>query len=141
MTYVVPGCDIVVRKRWMRDINPPYKSDHDSNEMRIVGNLWKEQEDSRVHYMPGLRQLDVDVRIVEQAKFMGIHIIQKAEHKNLSAHLLKWAVLIKIHHRSDARIHQTDKPPGQFQEMLTEFQSLLGEPTFAKFLDMKAGRF
>jgi hypothetical protein len=68
---------------------------------------------------------------VEQAKFMGIHIIRKAELKNVSAHLLKWAFLINVHHRSDGSTLQTDEPPGECQEILTEFQCHFGEPTFA----------
>jgi hypothetical protein len=68
---------------------------------------------------------------VEQAKLMGIHIIRKAELKNVSARLLKWVFLIKVHHCGDGSTLQTDQPPGEFQEMLTEFQGLFGEPTFA----------
>ena len=129
--YDVKGFDIVLGKRWMRDINRRYQMDHDSNEMWIADNLWEEREDGRVHYLPGLRPLDVDEGIVEQAKFMGIHIIRKAELKNVSARLLKRAFLIKVHHRGDGSTLQTDEPPGEFQEMLTKFQGLFGEPTFA----------
>jgi hypothetical protein len=75
--------------------------------------------------------LDVAEGIVEQAKFIGIHIIRKAELKNLSARLLKRDFLIKVHHRSDGSTLQTGELPGEFEEMLTEFQSLFGEPTFA----------
>jgi len=77
----VKGFAIVVGKRWMRDINRQYQIDHDSNEMWIAHNLWEEREDGRVHCLPGLRPLDVDEEIVDQAKFMGIHIIRKAELK------------------------------------------------------------
>jgi len=115
----------------MRDINRRYQIDHDSNEMWIADNLWEEREDGRVHYLPGLPPLDVDEGIVEQAKFMGIDIIRKAERKTLSAHLLKRAFLIKVQHRGDGSTLQTDEPPGEFQEMLTEFQGLFSEPTFA----------
>jgi len=62
---------------------------------------------------------------------MGIHIIRKAELKNVSAHLLKRAFLIKVHHIGDGSTLQTDELPGEIQEMLTEFQGLFGEPTFA----------
>jgi hypothetical protein len=75
--------------------------------------------------------LDVDERIVEQAKVMGIHIIRKAELKNVSAHLVKCASLIKVHHRRDGGTLQTDELLGEFQEMLSEIQSLFGETTFA----------
>ena len=129
--YDIKGIDIVLSKRWIRDTNRRYQIDHDSNEMCIADNLWEEREDGQVHYLPGIRPLDVDERMVEQAKFMGIHIIRKAELKNISARLLKWAFLIKVHHCGDGSTLQTDEQPGEFQEMLTEFLSLFGEPTFA----------
>jgi len=66
--------------------------------MWIAHNLWEEREDGQEHYLPGLRPLDVDKGIVEQATFMGIHSIQKVELENVSAHLLKRAILIKLHH-------------------------------------------
>jgi len=62
---------------------------------------------------------------------MGINIIRKVELKNVSACLLKRAFLIKVHHRSDGSTLQTDELPGEFQEMLTEFQGLFGKRTFA----------
>jgi hypothetical protein len=116
----------------MRDINRRYQIDHDSNEMWIADNLWEEREDGRVHYLPGLCPLDVDEGIVEQAKLMGIHIIRKAELKNVSTPLLKRAFLIKVHHRGDGDTLLTE-PLGEFQAMLTEFQGLFGEPTYANF--------
>jgi hypothetical protein len=67
---------------------------------------------------------------VEQDKLMGIYIIRKAELKNVSTLLLKWAFLIKVHHRGDGDTLPTE-PPGEFQAMLTEFQGLFGEPTYA----------
>jgi len=67
---------------------------------------------------------------VEQAKFMGIHIIWKAELKNISTHLLKRAFLIKVHRHGDGDTLPTESL-GQFQHMLTEFQGLFGEPTYA----------
>jgi len=99
--------------------------------MWIADNLWEERENGQVHYLPGLRPLDVDEGIVEQAKFMGIHIIRKAELKNVSTRLLKRAFLIKVHHRGDGDTPLTDGPPGEFQDMLTEFKGLCGEPTYA----------
>jgi len=128
--YDVKGCDIVLRKRWMGDINRRYQIDHDSNEMWIADNLWEEREDGRVHYLPGLCPLDVDEGIVEQAKLMGIHIIRKAELKKVSTFLLKWAFLIKVHHRGDGKTLPTE-PPGEFQAMVAEFHGLFGEPTYA----------
>jgi len=99
--------------------------------MWIADNLWEEREDGRVHYLPGLRPLHVDEGIVEQAKFMGIHIIRKTELKNVSARWLTWAFLINVHHHGDGSTLQTDEPPGEFQKMLTEFQGLFGELTLA----------
>ena len=129
--YDVKGFDILLRKWWMRDINQRYQIDHDSNEMWIADNLWEEWEDGRVLDLPGLRSLDVDEEVVEQAKFMSIHIIRKVELENLSARLLKRAFLIKVHHRGDGGTVQTDEHPGEFQEMLTEFNGLFRGPTFA----------
>jgi len=94
----------------MRDINRRYPIDHDSNEMWIADNLWEEREDGRVYYLPGLRPLDVDEGIVEQAKFMGINIIRKAELKNVSTRLLKRAFLFKVHHRGDGDTLPTQPP-------------------------------
>jgi hypothetical protein len=79
--YDVKGFDIVLGKRWMRDINRRYQIDHDCNDMGIADDLWEERQDGRVYYMPGLRPLDVNEGIVEQAKLMGIHIIWRAELK------------------------------------------------------------
>jgi hypothetical protein len=81
--------------------------------MWIADNLWEEREDGQVHYLPGLHPLDVDEGIVEQAKFMGIHIIRLAELKNISTRLLKWAFLIKVHHCGDGDTLPTDGPPGK----------------------------
>ena len=61
---------------------------------------------------------------------MGIHIMRKAELKNVSTRLLKSAFLIKVHHRGDDNTLPTE-PPGEFQAMLTEFQGLFSEPTYA----------
>jgi hypothetical protein len=74
--------------------------------------------------------LDINEGIVEQAKSMGINIIQKADLKNASTRLLKRAFLFKVHHRSDGDTLPTE-PPGKFEAMLTEFQGLFGEPTYA----------
>ena len=87
--------------------------------------------DGLVYYLPGLRPLDVGEGIVEQAKSMGIHIILKAELKTVSTRLLKWAFLIKAHHRGNGDTFPTDKPLREFQDMLTEVQGRFGEPTYA----------
>jgi len=131
MIYDVKGFDMVLGTRSMRDINRRYQIDQDSNEMLIANNLWQKREDGQVHYLPGLRHWYVDKEIVEQAKFMGMHIVRKAEPKNMSACLLKRAFLIKVHHRGDGSTLQTDELPGEFQEMITDFYGLFGEPTFA----------
>jgi hypothetical protein len=79
--------------------------------MWIADNLWEEREEGRVHDLPGLCPLDVDKRIVEQAKYMVIDIIRKAEFKNVSAHLLKRAYLVNVHHSGDGGTHLTGEPP------------------------------
>jgi hypothetical protein len=91
----------------------------------------RKEEDGRVHDLPCLRQLDLDEGIVEQAKFMGIHIIQMPELKHMSTRMLKWTFLIKVQHCTDARTLQTNEPADEFQQMLSEFQGLFGEPTIA----------
>lgn len=101
MIYDIEGIDCVLGKRWMGDINHWNQIDHDSKEWCIANKFWEEREESRVQYLPGLCPLDVNEGILEQAKFMAIHIIQKAELKNVSACLLKWAFLIKVHHHND----------------------------------------
>jgi len=101
----------------------------------MADNLCEEREDDRVHYSPGLGPLDFDKRIVEQAKFMGIHIKKKVELKNVYAGMLKPAFLIEVHHCGDGGTIQTDEPPGGFQGMLTQFQDLFGKPTFANSLN------
>ena len=129
--YDVKGLDIVLGKRWMRDINRCYQIDHDSNETWIADNLREKTDEGRVHDLPGLHPLDVDKGMVELARFMGIHIIRKVELKNVSARLLKWAFLFKLHHCGDADSLLTDKLPGEYQEMLTEFQGLFDEQIYA----------
>jgi len=61
---------------------------------------------------------------------MGIHIVRKAELKNVSARYVKPAILINIHYRRNGGTLQTDKPPGEFQEILTKIRGLFGEPIF-----------
>jgi len=62
---------------------------------------------------------------------MGILIIRNAELKNLSPQQVKHDFLIKVHHRSDGETLPTDKLPGEFHVMLTEFQGHFGEATYA----------
>jgi len=75
--------------------------------------------------------LDVDEGIVEQAKFVGIHIIRNAGLKNVTPRLVKWAFLMKVHHGGDGDTPPTDEPLGEFQDMLNAIQGLFGEPTCA----------
>jgi len=109
----------------MSVINRQYQIDHDNNEMLISYNLWEEREDGQLHYLPGQCPLDVNEGIVGQAKFMGIHLIQKAELQNISTHLLEQAFLSKVNHRDNGDTLPTE-PPGEFQDMLTEFNGLFG---------------
>jgi len=108
--------------------------------MWIANNLWGEREYGRVHYLSGLCPLDVDEGIVEEPIFMGIHNIWKAQLKNVSTHLLKWAFLIKVHHHGDSETLPTE-PPGEFQGMLTEFQGLFGEATYANLQEPRQTDF
>ena len=78
--------------------------------------------------MPLLHPLDVDEGVENQAKFLGIHIIRKAELRNVSTRLSKQAFLIEVHHHGDVDTLPTE-PPGQFEDMLIELQGLLGKPT------------
>jgi hypothetical protein len=105
--------------------------------MWIADNLWDEREEGQVHYLPGLRPLDVDEGIVEQAKSMGINIIRRAELTNVSARLFQQAFLINVHHCGDGDANSTNEPPGEFLEMLKEFQGLFGEPTYS---NLQTGR-
>jgi hypothetical protein len=58
--YDVKGFDIVLGKRWMRDINGRYHIDHDSNEMWVSDRPWEERhEGGHIHYLPGLRPQDM----------------------------------------------------------------------------------
>jgi len=99
--------------------------------MWIADNLSEARVDGQVHYFSGLRPLDVDEGIVEQGKFMSPHIIQKAELKNVSACVLKLALLFEVPHCGNGGTHQTDEPPVEFQKMLREFQGVFRKPTFA----------
>jgi len=135
------GFDIVLRKRWMRDINWHYQIDHHCNEMSIADNIWEEREDGQVYFLPGLCPLDIDDGTVEQAKFMGIHIIQKAALKNISTCLLERAFWIKVHHHGDGDKRPTDEPPGEFEDMLTDFHSPFSRPTYANSLNGREADF
>jgi len=132
MIYDVKGFDVLLGKGWMSDIKRRYQIDHHSNNMWIADDLWAKREDGLVHYLLGLCPLDIDEGKVEQAKFMGIHIIQKAELKNVSTRLLKRAFLFKMHHYGDGDSLRTE-PPGECQDMLTEMQGLFGEPSYANW--------
>jgi hypothetical protein len=75
--------------------------------------------------------LDVDEEIVKQAKFIGIHVIRKSELKTGCTRLLKLACMIKVHHHGDGNKPPTNEPPAEFQDIIMEFLSLVGEPTYA----------
>jgi len=91
--------------------------------------------------LPGLHPLDIDEGIVEQAKFIGIHIIWRAELHNVSARMLNRACLLKGNHCGDGGTVQMDEPPGYFQDTLTEFQGFFGEPTFEHLLNGRQAAF
>jgi hypothetical protein len=75
--------------------------------------------------------LDVDEEIVEKSKFMGMHIIQKAQPKNITTGLLKCIILSRVHHCGDGDTFLTDEPLGESQDILIKFQGLFGRPTYA----------
>jgi len=69
--------------------------------------------------------------MVEHPRFLGIRTISKADQKIISACALKWAFWIKVYHCGNGETFPTDKPPGEFQEMLTGFLGLLRERTYS----------
>jgi len=129
--YDVNCFDITRCERWMRHIYLHYEIDHDRNKMWIGDNLWVKTEEGQLHCLPGLCPIDVNERIVEQATFMGNHIIQKAEIENVSACLWKWAFFIAIHHGSDDDTLLPNQLLGEFHEVLTEFHVVFGDPAYA----------
>jgi len=98
--------------------------------MLIEDNFWEEPEEGQVHSLPGLCPLDVDKGMVEQANFMGSHIIQVTEIQNISACPLKWAIFIRVHLCIDDDTLPTDEPQGEFLEILTEFLGLFSVPPY-----------
>jgi len=115
----------------MCDINGRYQIDHEHNEMWIADNRWEEREDGQVQYVPGMHPFDLNKGIVEQATFMGILIIRKTDHKTISAHLFKWALLNNVHYHSEGNTLLTDESLCEFQDTFTEFRCLVGEPVYA----------
>jgi len=91
--------------------------------------------------LPGLRPFDVHKEIVEEAKFIGIHIIQKVELHKVTARMLKQACLRKVHHCGEGGTLQTDELLCEFQEILTEFQDIFSEPTFANSQNRRQASF
>jgi len=67
---------------------------------------------------------------IQFADVISIHIILKAQLKNVYTRLWNRAFLIKVHHRGNGERLPTE-PTGEFQDLLTEFQGLFGEPTYA----------
>jgi hypothetical protein len=85
------------------------------------------------------RPFEIDKGIVEQAKFMGIHIIWKAKLKNLSTCLMKQAILIKVHHRGDGDTLLTQLL-GEIQDML-KIPRTSWQANLCKFAETKACQF
>jgi hypothetical protein len=42
---------------------------------------------------------------------------------------LKWAMVITVHHHCDGNLLQTNGPPGEYQDKVTEFMGLFSKPT------------
>jgi hypothetical protein len=123
--YDVKSFDIVLGKRWMRDINGRHHIDHDANEMWISDRPWEDRHNGRIHDLPGLCPQDVgDVK--EQARLMGIEIVQQDELRAMSSRLLKNAFFVRVHHVVEPR------PPDDMADMLRQFEAkgLFDEPTF-----------
>jgi hypothetical protein len=130
--YDVKGFDIVLGKRWMRDINGRYHIDHDSNEMWVSDRPWEERhEGGHIHYLPGLRPQDVG-DIQEQARMMGIDIILQDELRRVDRRLLKRAFFIRVYKKEE-----DPKPPDEMTAMLQEFgaRGLFDEPTYKNARD------
>jgi hypothetical protein len=128
--YDVKGFDIVLGKRWMRDINGRHYIDHATNEMWVSDCPWEERHDSRgggrIHYLPGLRPQDVG-NVQEQARLMGVDIMLQEELRNVDRRLLKKAFFIRVYKKE-----ADPKPPDEMMAMLQEFgaQGLFDEPTY-----------
>jgi hypothetical protein len=106
--YDVKGFDIVLGKRWMRDINGRYHIDHDSNEMWVSDRPWEERhEGGHIHYLPGLGPQDAG-DIQEQARLMGIDIILQDELRRVDRRLLKRAFFIRVYKKEE-----DPKPPDE----------------------------
>jgi hypothetical protein len=130
--YDVKGFDIVLGKRWMRDINGRYHIDHDSNEMWVSDRPWEERhEGGHIHYLPGLRPQDVG-DIQAQARMMGIDIILQDELRRVDRRLLKRAFFIRVYKKEE-----DPKPPDEMTAMLQEFgaRGLFDEPTYQNARD------
>jgi hypothetical protein len=126
--YDVKGFDIVLGKRWMRDINGCYHIDHDSNEMWVSNRPWEERhEGGQIYYLPGLRPQDLAAGdIKEQARLMGIDIILQDELRLVDRRLLKSAFFIRVYKKK-----VDPKPPDKMAAMLQDFngRGLFHEPT------------
>jgi hypothetical protein len=127
--YDVKGFDIVLGKRWMRDINGRHHIDHHTNEMWVSDRSWVERHDGgRIHYLPGLRPQDSGVKKVrEQARLMGIDIMLQDELRTIDRRVLNRAFFIRIYKKEE-----DPKPPDEMAAMLQEFgaQGLFDEPTY-----------
>jgi hypothetical protein len=132
--YDVKGFDIVLGKRWMRDINGRYHIDHDSNEMWVSDHPWEERhEGGQIHYLPGLRPQDAGHgEIKEQARLMGIDIILQDELRRVDRRLLKRAFFIRVYKKAE-----DPKLPDEMTAMLQEFDAkgLFDEPTYQNARD------
>lgn len=92
----------------MSDINCRYQIDNDSNRMLLANDIQEEREKCRVHYLPGVHPLEVDKGMVEQARFIGTHIVLKAKLIQVAACLLKWASMFTVHHCGHGGAYWTD---------------------------------
>lgn len=77
IVYNDKGFDIVLGKQYMGYKNHNYQIDRDSNKMRVTNNLWEEQEEGQILYLPGQCPLDVNKGIAQQGTLISIQIIWK----------------------------------------------------------------
>lgn len=91
--------------------------------------------------MLSLKPVDVDKETVKHATWIGIYIIPNAGLKNITARQLNCAFLMSVQHHGAGDALPTDKPLGEFQQMLMEFQGLFGKPTYTNLQNERKVNF
>lgn len=137
--YDVSGFDIILGKRWMKDINGHYNIDHSTNEMWI-----SENNEQKTHYLRGLAPADSGRKrsfrkIMDNARQEGIEIISARKLHGLSPKIQSRIMVVKIHH-SDGKEKDTPMSP-EFKDMMKEFEAkgIFDEPTWETSRNLKDG--